>query len=238
MEQLALPPDTFVDACLLAGSALLPTFPQLDARKPNKIRAAAEMIRTMGGSGNAVIQHYSEDPQVRAMDYLTRFRKVRMAIKHHVVIAADGTVEPLEIEQAPNDVHVFMGQRLPEELYFYLTRGIIGPRVLNWRTTGEILEWPPLDNGDSEQYQSLVRDQLITIKTTTIALLSFSLHRFYQHNNINMRCWFDKDNVRVINMREVENPRPLVDDWNVHEEIYGPEMNKHLGNVSHTKCLI
>jgi hypothetical protein len=33
-------------------------------------------------------------------------------------------------------------------------------------------------------------------------------------------------------MREVEDPRPLVNDWNVHEDTYGPEMNKHLGNVS------
>jgi hypothetical protein len=123
-------------------------------------------------------------------------------------------------------MHEFIGQRLPEELYFYLSKGVIGPRVLNWRTFGEILEHPPLDNGDSEEYRTLVRDQLNDIRTSAVSLLSYSLHRVYQHKDVNIRCWFDKDNPKTIRVRDVENPRPIVELWNVHEKVFGPELNK------------
>jgi hypothetical protein len=221
--------DVFVDASILAGTSLLPTLPALDnpgARKQAKIKAAVDMIMSMGKTGHSVALNYKDDPQCRAIDYLDRFRRVRLAIRHHVVLTSGGKVEPFDVQHAPGDMHEFIGQRLPEELYFYLSKGVIGPRVLNWRTFGEILEHPPLDNGDSEEYRALVRDQLNDIRTSAISLLSFSLHRVYIHKDVNIRCWFDKENPTTISIREVENPKPIVEAWNVPEKVFGPELNK------------
>lgn len=41
----------------------------------------------------------------------------------------DGEVRPMNIEHVPNDIHEFIGYRLPDEVYYYLMRGLIGPQV-------------------------------------------------------------------------------------------------------------
>ncbi|MBM6387600.1 MAG: hypothetical protein JSY10_27070 [Paenibacillus sp.] len=35
----------------------------------------------------------------------------------------------MNVENAPNDIHEFIGYRLPDEIYYYLMRGLIGPQV-------------------------------------------------------------------------------------------------------------
>lgn len=44
----------------------------------------------------------------------------------------EGEVKPLNIEHAPNDIHEFIGYRLPDELYYYLMNGLIGPQVYTY----------------------------------------------------------------------------------------------------------
>src|SRR6201999_4284968 len=148
ISDLGVTPDIFVDACLLSGTSLLPTLPPLEtaaSRKPYKVKAAVDMIMSMGKSGHAVCVQYEDDPQCRVMRYLDRYRKARLAIKHHIYMNEDGKAEPLDQENAPFDVHEFMSSRLPDEIYFYLSKGIIGPRLLNWMTSMEIIEPQPVD---------------------------------------------------------------------------------------------
>jgi hypothetical protein len=230
--------DMFIDACLLAGTSLLPTIPPLDnqgaSNKP-KIKAAMELVMSTGRSGHSVALHYQNDPQCRALNYLDRFRRVRLSIIHHVVLTSRGAVEPFEADHAPSDIHEFIGQRLPEELYFYLSKGIIGPRVLNWRTSGEILEFPPLDNGDSDEYKTLVRDQLKDMRYSTISLLSFSVHRYYLHRDVEIRCWFDKDKPDVISMASLDDPRPTMSKWCVHEDLLASGLNNYYVSSLHLR---
>lgn len=211
----------FVDACLLAGSSFLPTLPQLDIEpspppKAPKIRAAADLIKRLGSfNGNAICLQYQDDPIMQSLNYVDLYHRAYLTIRNHVVIMIDGKVEPLNIDIAPSDVHEFIGQRLPDELYFYHTRGIIGPRILNWRTTGEVLETPPLDGGLSVTYQKLVREQLLPLRQTCLALLSYSLHRFYSHREVNLRCWFNEQG-KTISIADVADPKTPLADWNVH----------------------
>jgi hypothetical protein len=235
--------DMFIDSCLLAGTSLLPTLPMLDNQgvtdKP-KIKAAMEFIMaTKERSGHSVALHYQNDPQCRALDYLDRYRRVRLSIIHHVVLTSRGAVEPFKSDHAPSDIHEFIGQRLPEELYFYLSKGVIGPRVLNWRTSGEILEFPPLDNGDSDEYKTLVRDQLKDMRYSTLSLLSFSVHRYYLHRDVKIRCWFDKDKPDVLSMAALDDPRPTMSKWCVHDEVLGSELNNYYVSSLHvqSQCL-
>ncbi|KAI9831325.1 MAG: hypothetical protein M1819_005099 [Sarea resinae] len=200
--------DIFIDACLLSGSSFLPTFPPLENpalyRKPFNIRDVVNMI---------------DDAQVQQTDYLDSFKRARMGIKHHVVLATEGKYEPLDIEHAPSDVHEFIGQRLPEELYFYLSEGVISPRVLNWLVSGDILETPPLENGEASEYQRLVRDQLTPIRTQALSLLSQSLHRFYQRKEIYLRFWFDKGGSKSINLKDFPSPKEYISSWNVKQAV-------------------
>jgi hypothetical protein len=227
----AVSADVLVDACLLAGTSLLPTLPALNGNQPRKqlkVKAATEMImQSLGRTGHSVCIHQQEDQEFQSLNYLDRFRKARLAIKHHVVMMDDGKVVPFDIEHAPGDIHEFKGQRLPEELYFYLSRGLISPKVLNWITSSDIVELPPLDNGESAEYHDLVKNKLTKIRTDTISLLSHSLARFFLHKPVNLRCWFNKTDVTVISTRDADDPTPLIREWNVHEDVYGPEKNKH-----------
>lgn len=222
--------DLFTDACLLAGSSTIPTLPYIDNMGPHKasikIRRAVEVLMNNNRDGNRVCIRYQDDPQFRALNYLDRYRRAKLAIKHHVIMTKEGRVEPFDVQSAPGDIHEFIGQRLPDELYFYLARGVIGPRVLNWRTSGEIFEPPPLDNGDSEAYHNLVQKQLMEVRTTTIALLSYCLNRSYQYRDVTFRCWFDKDDAKVISMRELANPIPIAESWKVSVDVFGPQLNK------------
>lgn len=229
LTELGITADVFTDACLLAGSSIIPTLPVIDnmgSHKASKIRRAVEVLIGNNRDGNRVCIRYQEDPQFRALNYLDRYRKAKLAVKHHVIMTKEGRVEPLDVQSAPGDIHEFIGQRLPDELYFYLARGIIGPRVLNWRTSGEIFEPPPLDNGDSEAYHDLVQNKLTDVRATTIALLSYSLHRFYQHKDVTLRCWFDKDDAKVISMRDLVNPKPIAESWKVSADVFGPQWSK------------
>ncbi|KAI9820963.1 MAG: hypothetical protein M1832_003435 [Thelocarpon impressellum] len=214
--------DVFIDACMLSGTSFLPTFPPLEnpvlSRKPFTIRDTINMMLTVGPSVTAVCTHYQDEAQVQQMDYLDKYRRGRLAVKHHVVLTDDGKVEPLNVDLAPSDIHEFIGQRLPEELYFYLSKGVVGPRVLNWLTSGELFENPPLDSGDSEEYHKLVRDQLAPLRMQALALLSQPISRFYQRKDVTARFWFDKDLSKVLSHKDlVPSPRELVAPWNVKE---------------------
>ncbi|KAI9718407.1 MAG: hypothetical protein M1812_004128 [Candelaria pacifica] len=213
--------DMFVDAGLLSGSSLLPSFPPLENpalyRKPYNIRDVVSMLTTLGKSVAAVCTHYQDDPHVQHLAYLDRYKRGRSAVKHHVVLTADGRVAPLDGENAPSDVHEFIGQRLPDELYFYLSRGIISSRVLEWLTSGVIWEAPPLEGGESEEYRNLIRTQLIPIRTQTLSLLAHSVNRYYQTKEVRLRFWFDRDNDEIIRLKNVASPRDITSGWKVKQ---------------------
>ncbi len=213
-------PDMFVDACLLCGSDLLPKLPQLDAapqRKQSQLRQAYDLMMGLGRTGLSVCQHYQDEPQSRAANYIEAYRIARQAIRHHIVLTKAGNLEALDRDHAPGDMHEFMGQRLPDEVYHYLSRGVIGPTVLNWRTSGEIIELPPLDNGESEEYRTLVKERLTPLRTLSLSLLSHALHNYYQHKDVTLRCYFAPEERRTISMRDLPDPRPLTRTWNVRE---------------------
>ncbi len=210
----------FIDACLLSGSSFLSTFPPLEnpALYPKNftIRDPTNMLLTLGRNVTTVCTHYQDEVQVQQSDYLDRYRRARLAVKHHVILKDDGKVEPLQVEQAPSDIHDFIGQRLPEELYFYMSKGVVSPRVLNWLTSGELFEYPPLDNGESAEYQQLVRDRLDLYRTQALALLSQPLSRFYHRKDVTMRFWFKKDGGKVLSHKDlIPTPRDIIMTWNV-----------------------
>ena len=230
-----IPSDVFIDACMLSGSAFLPALPQLGSsnpRKPPRIKAALDLMNSFGRSGIAVCTHYQDDPQFRQMDYMDRYRRSRLAVKHHVILTKDGKVELFDQASAPGDSHEFIGQRMPDEVYYYLSKGLISPRVLNWRTTGEIAQGPPLDNGESTDYQRFVRTQIIPLRVAALSALSHHLHRVYIHKDIMLRVWFDRNNTAPLSMREAADPKPLFANWNVKSSAFNGKLDQFKVAVS------
>jgi hypothetical protein len=163
-------------------------------------------------------------------EYTDLFRKAKLAVKHSVVITMSGKAEPLDLDHAPGGIHEFIGQRLPDELYMYFSKGIIGPRILNWRATSEFLMHPPLDGGESQEYRNLIRQQLTSLQTLTIGLLASPLNYYYQRRDIDKRVWFDKDHPEHIVMKnEYDHDRikSFIENWNVPQSVFGEEFNKH-----------
>lgn len=80
-------------------------------------------------TGFNAVQAYSDNPIISKTQYIDLFCRTRCAVKYHLILTDEGEIKPLNIEHAPNDIHEFIGYRLPDELYYYLMRGLIGPQV-------------------------------------------------------------------------------------------------------------
>ncbi|KAF2825791.1 PIN domain-like protein [Ophiobolus disseminans] len=229
----AVTEDIFVDACMLAGTPFLPTLPNLNS--PNradlpKPHGAIKMIMSNGlKTGHSVIGNNLDDPRFKQTDYLEKYRRARSTVRNHPVYTVDGRIEPLNTSTMPNDAVNYLQSRLPDEVYHYLSAGLINPRILQWRTTCKIFDVPPIDGGESPEYRSLVGSKLTPMRTTTISLLSSSLHNWYRHKNLQQKCWFsdpaaEPQEVRIADATEILK---LVETWNVKDEVSALPRKKH-----------
>lgn len=217
-----IPVNAFIDALMLAGSGLLPTFPPLENetvyRKPFTMRNVVDMIISCGGSVARLCAQYSTDPAVKGV-YLDQYKRALTRIRHHVIMTDEGEVEILDKDHAPDDAHDCIGLRLPEELYMYLSRGMLRPRILNWLTTGKISITQPLAGGDGRPYQNLVRVQLDPLRRQALSLLTEPIHRYYHSRDITTSLWFDPTYEGKFNMRDLSSPRDLLSKWNVRNNL-------------------
>lgn len=222
MEKLGVTSSNmFVDACLLSGSSFLPTLPFLNRgadtpARPPKIQAVADLMKQTNQNGNGICLQHQDDPGM--VNYLDQYQKAFMSIRHHIVMYVDGTVAPLNKENKPNDEHDFMGQRLADELYFYLSCGVVGSRVLTWRAAGEAVEGPSLDGGYAPSYQELINDKLVPLRSSALALLSQSMHNYYQHRNVSLRCWFNTPEIKSLNILGTDDLKRSIAGWNVSSD--------------------
>lgn len=223
LSDLQLANDIFIDACMLAGSEVCRAFPPFEGSTHNAFMSSVELLKRCRSVATVVNTH---PESVQLSGYLDKYRRARAAVKHHVVFTAEGKAEPLDFSEAPSDVHDFIGQRLPEELYYYLSRGVIGPQVLDMLATGELVEIAPFDNGDSEEYKRFL-ENLNPLRTQALSLLAQPLHRYWVSKEINVYYWFDKENPRKLIHKEVTpTPAELTKKWNVKESVFKRELEK------------
>jgi hypothetical protein len=194
-----------------------------------------------GQSGYSVVVSNNDVPP-SGKEYVTRYQKARLAVKNHPVYTEEGKIEPQNPASMPNDAVEYLGSRLPDEILHYMSKGLISPRILQWRTTGEIFEVPPMDGGDSPEYRNLVSSKLIPLRTSVMNLLSSSLHNWYRHNDLEQTNWFAiPDSSRKLTSTTIHVERPseaqapsIVDTWNVKESIFKDAVGKH--KVSDSSC--
>jgi len=209
--------DHFVDAILLSGCSFCRTFPPLEnAQHP--FSDAVALLKRARTVGNVISIHPDQT------EYLDKFRKARAAIKHHPIMTEDGKVEQMNFHESPGDVQDFIGLRLPEELYFYLSRGMIGSQVMDMITTAEFLQTPPLDGNDSDEYKKFL-NQLNLMRTESLSLLSKSLHRYYLNREVKIYNWFDAAQPKTLVHKDITFPSEAAQKWNVREDVWGPVMD-------------
>ena len=214
------------DCQLLLGSSFLPMFPPLariaQASKPTP-RDALNLLMNSNRSVFQLCHQFRDDGQVQNLQYRERYMRAIMTIKHHVILESDGTIAPTDLEHAPGDVHEFVGQRLPDELFFYLSKGIIGPEILNCLTSGEIVLTLPAGVQDNSAYRQLVVDRLNDIRTLSLKLLGESLNRYYGTRIINLKVWYERDTSNLaINIRDVPSLREKMATWKIKESAGWP----------------
>ncbi|CAG8133117.1 unnamed protein product [Penicillium salamii] len=223
--------EQFLEFCLLLGSPFLRSFPLFEnpafPGKSPTIRDALPMFNAAGRSALTLCAQFDEDRRMQELQYTDLYKRAFMVVKHHVFIDLEGRVGPMDSENAPSDVHELIGQRLPEELYFYLSKGILGADVPNYLTSGQVRVTLPLGTEDTEIYRQLVGDILTPTRTQSMCLLANSLHRFYQTKVIQIRPWFDENSERSINLKGIPSVKETIQSWRLHGENF-PEGVKNI----------
>lgn len=207
--------QSFVDLMLLSGSSIIPPMPEIENDLPSTRVQTARTILTRANYDGHIACQAAKDSA-----YLEAFEKARSFIRHQINLTTDGTTEISDAANAPNDVHEFAAQRLPPEVLYYMSRGLVGPRVLNWRVTQHILELPPLDGGNTPAYKELIQEKLRPIRAQTLVLFTHLFVRYYVNKEVDLICWFNEKEKRPLGVKELTGPEigAAPDKWNVEEE--------------------
>jgi len=221
IKKLNISREMFDDALLMVGTSFLPPFPPLYdpsiiASQPFHIQDAVNLLRTSEKSISQTCTAFSDILQVRDPNWLDKFRKAQMGIRHSVTISVDGATQAKSWDHLTSDNVEYLGLQLPSELYHYMAKSLISPRLCNAFGALEFITYPTLDGVDSEEYRRLVRDSLPPLKATSAALVSSRIHRGFQFKNIKLRFWFDASLTPELAQRtEIAPTNSKADTWGV-----------------------
>lgn len=211
LNDLGLTEDQFLDVGILLGFEHSPPFPP--TLHDQALKATVDMVKYYK-SGHLAVGAFIESPQVKQMQYNEQYARARSMIKYSLVLSSEGTVIPLPLASPntahghqnhgphhptaadiPSDLHDIFTHRLPDEIYFYLSRGLMGPQALVWLASGQIIETPPLDNGETTEYRRFVKEVITDGQTgpraTSLALISSVVHTFWSKRSVVGHFWFE-----------------------------------------------
>lgn len=123
----------------------------------------------------------------------------------------------------PSSIHSVVSQRLPPELFFYQSIGLLPLTVIESLTLGEIYIGPPLESGHSESYRTLVTSAFFRRGIERqIVMLSKIMNRYYQVKQIKLRYWFTdvQDEINLKLMAANLNPIPQYGDSSEDEFVF------------------
>jgi len=214
LSKLGLNDEQFIDLALLSGLSLIAP-PEQVADTTIPMQTARALLGRSNNNGLAACEMLKND------EYKTLFMKARTAVRHGIVIDSHGEIKARESATAPFDLHEVTSPRLSDEMYFYMSRGVAGPRALNWRTKAEIFESPPLDGGSSQAYQHMVSQKLAPLRTRSLALVTPHLHYYYRKHDVTIVPWYDESAARQLNVPDVVASDPTIASkkWRVKSEL-------------------
>jgi hypothetical protein len=139
----------FIDAMLMTGTSFLDPFPPLlDTSMYQNTPSVADAVNILRTSDKGVANacaSFNDILQAQDPAWLDKYRKARLAVHHFIHIAESGEIRVNDYDRLTQDNHEYLGLQLPAELFHYLNTGLIGARILNGMTHGQILIQPTLD---------------------------------------------------------------------------------------------
>ncbi|KAG8974004.1 hypothetical protein FRC05_007920 [Tulasnella sp. 425] len=260
LNELGLTEEQFLDAGIMAGFDSYMTFPP-NANEAN-FTTTVNMVKEYKMGYAAVLAH-SEHPAVKVSNYLEQFARARAMVKYSLILTSEGVVTSLPLAipppsanhhhhsitttDIPSDLHEVFTNKLPDEVYFYLSRGLIGPQALVWLTSGQIIEPPPLDNGETNEYKRFVKEVITEGATgpraTSLALIAGVLHNWWSKKQVTANFWFDSPNANVgknipHNLPATTQLVERVSGWAVPTAIIEEELRRqHSSTIDFALCL-
>ncbi|KAI1117297.1 nuclease-like protein [Nemania sp. NC0429] len=226
VKNLGVTESMFVDALLMTGTSFLPGFPPLKdvtPRQPSSVQDAINLLRTSEKSVTTACNSFNDILGKRDPNWLQKYRIARMSVDHFIYIDETGEIKVSNHETLTHDNWEYLGYRLPEELYHYLDRGLIGPRLPSWLSHGQVVVFPTLDGVSPTEYRHLVTDQLMELRQLAIFLVLPRMNRGIQFKPINVRVWYDDKYTHKIEYRpqDLQALRALqqVHTWDVKNDI-------------------
>ncbi|KAI8633053.1 temperature dependent protein affecting M2 dsRNA replication-domain-containing protein [Xylariaceae sp. FL1651] len=220
IKTLGVTESMFIDAFLMTGTTFLPGFPPLKEpsitpRQPSSVQDAVNLLRTSEKSVTTACNSFNDILSKRDANWLKKYRKARMSVDHFIYIDETGEIKVHNHDTLTHDNWEYLGYRLPEELFHYLDRGLIGARLPSWISRGQVVVFPTLDGVKSEEYRRLVTDQLMDLRQLAIYLVLPRMNRGIQFKPINVRVWYDDNYSHKIEYRP-QDPQALKALQQVH----------------------
>ncbi|GME89688.1 unnamed protein product [Ambrosiozyma monospora] len=95
----------------------------------------------------------------------------------------------VNVKRIPNDLHTFIGQRLPDELFFYQSIGLYAFELCEVLVHDNEVERTPSDMAVTPLYEHYIESSL-EVKGKTLNLLANSLNRYYQFKKLHLTTYF------------------------------------------------
>jgi hypothetical protein len=252
LTDLGVSEEQFIDIGILVGFDHSPPFPPTVHEQA--LKATVDMVKYYK-SGHAAVSAFAEHPGVKTMQYHEQYARTRSMVKYSLILSSDGTVVPLPLAIAPppsqghpshhahhptaadipSDLHDIFTHRLPDEIYFYVSRGLMGPQALVWLTSGQIVENPPLDNGETTEYKRFVKEVITEGQTgpraTALALVSSVSHQFWSKKVVQGVFWFEStpphgQKAILHNSQQTAQLAERVAGWNVPYAVVEEELRR------------
>jgi hypothetical protein len=222
IKKLNVTPEVLSDALLMVGTSFLPPFPPLQDRhiitqQPFTIKDAANLLRTSEKSVTTTCTAFNDILQVQDPNWLDKYRKAKMIIKHSGTVHENGVIQIRDYEHLTSDNVDYLGLQLPAELYYYLSKALIGPRFMNGFILLQSLVLPTLDGVVSDEYKRLVTRLLVPLKEQAAALIVSRIHRAFNFKDISLKFWFDDGVKETLVPRNALDNNKKADTWGVKD---------------------
>lgn len=173
-----------MDACILAGGVYdCPVFPPIVPSLQSlgavfAFERAIDLIRTYN-QGDVVIRELASDNA----EYMERFARTKGILTYMPIMKDNGNVETFSKKKVPNNVAMLITPRLSNEIYFYISRRVVGTEMYDLLISDHLKIQAPLDGGESQEYRDLLGD-LIPLRTTCLSLLAGHSNRFLHRKHL------------------------------------------------------
>ena len=196
LQELDLTQDQFLDAGIMSGfeSAMSIPLPEWS------LQAVIDLVKRNTSGQQAVSMLAQKYPGIGQSGYPETFARARALIKHSLVTSADGgkvmplplalpvSADPADAVGIPKDLHEVFSQKLPDELYYQMFRGLVSPQMLGPLASGVWVEHVPLCGGESDEYRRFLRDIITehaqSPRCTALGLLSSCLGPYWQNRPV------------------------------------------------------